>query len=219
MIQLHFDPGSASLTPHILLRELGLAFEMKVVDRTVNAQQSPEYLKLNPNGKIPVLMDGELVLYETAAIALHLADTHPAAALFPPLGTAQRAQAYKWLMWLTNTLQATLIHYFYPERMVAPGNAAAAAEVRASAQARVGSLLAQIDAHLASHGGPWMGGAHYSLLDPYTFMLCRWTRNFSGSAAQPARDWPHIAPFLQRMLQRPAVQAALAAEGLSAPWV
>ena len=88
MIQLHYFPGNASLIPHILLEELGLPFELQYVDRAKSAQKSPAYLKLNPNGQIPVLVDGDLVLYETAAICLHLADTHPAAKLAPPLETA-----------------------------------------------------------------------------------------------------------------------------------
>ena len=100
MIQLHYHPGNASMTPHLVLRELGVPFELKYVDRANAAHKSPEYLKLNPNGLIPVLVDGELVLYESAAIVLHLVDTHPAAGLAPALGTPERAQFYKWLVWV-----------------------------------------------------------------------------------------------------------------------
>ena len=216
MITLHYFPGNASFTPHVLLHEIGAPFELQLVDRANNAHNSPAYLKLNPNGKIPVLVDGDIVLYETAAIALHLADTHPAAGLVPALGTAERAQFYKWLMWLTNTVQATLIHYFYPDRMVDEGNAAGAAQVKAHAQQKVGACLAQIDALLAGHGGPWLLGAHYSALDPFALMLCRWTRGFSD---KPARDYPHIGPYLQRMLARLAVQRVFEAEKLSGPLV
>jgi glutathione S-transferase len=169
----------------------------------------------NPNGLIPVLVDGDLVLYETAAICLHLADRFPAAALAPAtLGSAERAHFYKWLCWLTNTLQAMLIHYFYPERLVDDGDAGAAAQVKAQAQAKIGAMLEQIDAELALHGGPWLLGDHYSAVDPYAFMLCRWTRGFD---ARPARDYRHIAPFLQRVAERPAVQRVCADEGLGAP--
>ena len=105
MVQLHYAPGNASMTPHMLLEELGVPFELKQVDRDKNAHKSPEYLKLNPNGLIPVLIDGDLVLYETAAIVLHLVDTHPAAGLAPAVGTAERAQFYKWLVWLCASLQ------------------------------------------------------------------------------------------------------------------
>lgn len=91
MLELYYYPGNASLTPHMLLEELGVPFELKRVDRANAAHKSPDYLKLNPNGQIPVLVDGDLVLYETAAICLHLADTHPEARLVPPLATAERA--------------------------------------------------------------------------------------------------------------------------------
>src|SRR3954471_9638709 len=137
MIQLYYYPGNASMTPHILLEELGVPFALKYVDRTVGAHKSPEYLRLNPNGLIPVLVDGPLVLYETAAIVLHLADTHPKAGLAPALGTAERAHFYKWLMWMTNTVQVSLIRYFYPERWVDEGNTTGAAQIKAHAETRV----------------------------------------------------------------------------------
>jgi len=70
MLALYYFPGNASLLPHMMLREIGAPFEMRLVDRSQNAQKSAEYLKLNPNGRIPVLIDGDLVLFETAAIAL-----------------------------------------------------------------------------------------------------------------------------------------------------
>jgi glutathione S-transferase len=214
MITLHYYPGNASFTPHVLLHELGVPFELSLVDRTQQAHKSAAYLKLNPNGLIPVLVDGDLVLYETAAIALHLADTHPAAKLAPALGTAERAEFYKWLFWLTNTVQANLIHYFYGDRIVDAGNAEGFAQIKAHMQERVGGYLQQIDTHLATRGGPWMLGADYSVLDPYVWMLCRWTRGFSS---KPAREYPHIALFLKRMLERPAMQKAIAAEKLSEP--
>jgi glutathione S-transferase len=215
MIQLYYFPGNASMTPHLLLRELGLPFELKYVDRAAGAHKSAEYLKLNPNGLIPVLVDGDLVLYETAAILLHLVDTNPAAGLAPPVGTAERAMFYKWLIWLTNSVQAMMPHYFYSDRMVAPGNAAGALEVKAQAEARLNSMFDQIDAQLASHGGPWLLGDRFSALDPYVFMLCRWSRGFT----RPARSLPHIAPFLERMLVRPAVQKVFEVEQLAPPKV
>lgn len=212
VLTLHYYPGNASLTPHLLLRELGLPFTLQLVDRNQNAQKSPAYLQLNPNGLIPVLQDGDLVLYETAAIVLHLVDTHPEAGLAPAVGTPERAQFYKWLLWLSG-IQALAPHYFYAERLVLPGNEAGAAEVRAQAEAKIAALVDQIDDRLAAQ--PWMGGQAFSALDPYTLMLCRWTRGMQ----RPARSLPHIGPYLQRLLQRPAVQQTMAAEGLQAPWV
>jgi glutathione S-transferase len=215
MILLHYFPGNASLIPHIVLEELGVAFALEKVDRANMAHKSPEYLRLNPNGLIPVLVDGDLVLYETAAICMHLADTHPQAGLLPAVGTAARAHATKWLTWMTNTLQATLLLYFYPERWVDEGNAAGAAQVKSHAESKVDDLLGQLEAQLASSGGPWLMGADYGVVDAYALVLCRWTRGF----ARPARALPRLGPYLERVLARLAVQKAFATEGLGAPFV
>lgn len=215
MIHLHYYPSTAAMIPHIVLEELGVPYERVLVDRPGNEHKQPAYLKLNPNGLIPVLTDGDFVLYETAAIVLHLCDTHPQAKLAPALGTPERAQFYKWLAWCTNTLQATLITYFYPERWVKEGNAQGAAEVKAIAQQKVLGLVEQLDALLAQNGGPWILGRDYSALDAYVFTLCRWTRNFDG---RKARDLPQLGPYLQRVAQRPAVQRVFATEKLSAPF-
>ena len=215
MITLYYFPGNASFAPHVVLRELGVPFALRLVDRAAGELKQPAFLKLNPNGVIPVLVDEDLVLYESAAICLHLADSHPQAELLPPLGSPERAQAYTWLIWATNTLQTALNDYFHAERKVDAGNSEGAQQVKAHAQARVGDLLAQVDQHLDAHGQPWFLGERFSAIDPFLFMLCRWTRGFSD---QPARDYPHIAPYLARMLARPAVKETFAAEGLSAPW-
>jgi glutathione S-transferase len=213
--KLFYYPGNASMAPHIVLEEIGQPFELSLVDRTQGEHKSAEYLRLNPNGLIPVLLDGDLALYETAAICLHLADTHPASRLAPELGTMERAQFYKWLMWLTNTLQTSLIVYFYPERWVDTENSMGAQQVQAHAESRITTLLEQLEAQLRSSGGPWLLGQHYTVLDPYAFMLCRWTRGF----AKPARAWPLLGSYLQRVLERPAVQRAIETEGLGQPLV
>ena len=216
MIELHHCPGTAAMVPHILLEELGVPYRRVPVDRAAGQHKTPDYLRLNPNGLIPVLVDGDLVLYETAAILLHLCEAHPQAALAPPLAGVARAHFYQWLMWLTNTLQATLIVYFYPERWLEEGNTEGAAQVKAHAEGRVGGLLDQLDAELARHGGPWFAGKDYSALDAYVLTLCRWTRNFESP---PARSRPHLGPYLQRMLERAAVQRVMANEKLPPPLV
>ncbi|OXI43584.1 glutathione S-transferase family protein [Burkholderia aenigmatica] len=214
-MKLFYYPSNASMAPHFVLEEIGQPFELEFVDRTHDQHKSPDYLALNPNGLIPVLIDGDLVLYEAAAICLHLADTHPEQRLAPELGMPERAQCYKWLMWLTNTLQTALLAYFYPERWVDVGNAAGAAQVKAHAEAKIAALLDQLDRQLETSGGPWLLGARYTVLDPYALMLCRWTRGF----AEPARQRPVLGGYLQRVLARPAIQRALQTEGLAQPWV
>ena len=204
------------MVPHLVLQEIGIPFELVLVDRAMNAHKTPAYLRLNPNGLLPTLTDGDLVLYETAAICLHLCDTHPLTGLAPPLGSVERAHFYKWLIWLTNTLQSTLIAYFYPERWVNDGNVDGAAQVKSKAQAKVDGLLNQLDTELERHGGPWFMGETFTALDCYVFTLCRWTRNFSS---RPARVFPILGPYLQRVLARSATQRVKAAENLSAPFV
>ena len=76
MYQLHYFPANANAAPHMLLEELGAKYELLLVDRTKDAQKSKEYLKINPNGRIPTLVDNSLVLSEAAAIVLHLVDQH-----------------------------------------------------------------------------------------------------------------------------------------------
>lgn len=216
MYKLYYYPGNANLAPHMLLEEIGAAFELALVDRDNQAQRSAEYLKLNPNGRIPTLVDDDLVLYEAAAICLHLADRHPEAALAPALGTAERAQFYKWLIYLTNTLQAELITYFYPERLT--DDDGATAQVKVHAEARVGAMLDLIDAALADHAhdgrGPYLLGAHYSAVDPYLLMLSRWTRMMH----HPARERTWLGPYLEMIAARPAVRRAFASEGIAAPF-
>ncbi|HEY0845691.1 MAG TPA: glutathione S-transferase N-terminal domain-containing protein [Noviherbaspirillum sp.] len=95
MYTLYYYPGNANLAPHMLLEELGVPYELVLVDREQNAHKQADYLKLNPTGRIPVLIDRDLVLFETAAICLHLVDRHPEAGLAPAVGTAERAEFYK----------------------------------------------------------------------------------------------------------------------------
>lgn len=100
--------------------------------------------------------------------------------------------------------------YFYPERFAE--GAAAQASVKAMAEARLSGQFDGLDRALA--GRDWMLASGYSALDPYLFMLCRWTRFM----ARPARERPNLGPYLARVLERPAVRAAFAAEGLSDPY-
>lgn len=211
MYGLHYYPGNASLLPHIMLREIGAPFALHLVDRAVGAQRSPDYLRLNPNGRIPVLTDGDLVLFETAAIALHLADRHPEAALAPPMGSAARAQFYKWMVHLTNTPQAEFRAWFYPHEHACDPEAAAS--VKEAARRRLEGMFDRIATQLGD--GPFLLGTRFSAADIFLFMLIRWGR----AMPRPPRALEPLAALAARVLDRPATRAALAAEGLAEPWV
>lgn len=121
MIKLYYSPGTACLAPHFLLEELGLAYELVLVDTSKQEHQQAAYLQLNPNGKIPLLIDGDFALTESAAICLYLMDQYAVTSTSPLLqasvGSFERAHLYQWMLYLSNTLQAELLTYFYPERL------------------------------------------------------------------------------------------------------
>lgn len=209
MYELHYAPSTASLLPHMMLRELGVPFVLKLVDREAGEQAGADYLKLNPNGRIPVLVEDGKAIYETAAIALHLADRHPG--LAPPVGAPDRADYYKWMVHLANTTQAEFRAWFYPHEYIddpaheASAKSAAGKRMMANFQVIAGQL----------EGRDWLLSSGFSAADLYLMMMVRWGR----SLPHPARDVPVLGAHAARVLARPAVQAAFAAEGLSAPFI
>lgn len=208
MYRLHYSPSSASMAPHMMLREIGAPFELVLTDIQQGANFQPGYLALNPTGKIPTLLDGDLVLTESAAICLHLADRHPEAGLAPALGTAERAQLYRWLVHMTNTLQPDYIAYFYPKRQAGPVD-----EVKAKAEARVALGMDLMERQLADMGAPFLFGEKPGAADFFLFMMVRWSRNMS----RPARTLPRLGRLAAAVAARPSAQAAFAAEGLVEP--
>ena len=168
-------------------------------------------MRLNPAGRIPVLADGDFVMFETAAIVLHLVDTHEDAGLAPKVGTKARARFYQWLMYLTNTVQAEMHSFFYPERHTA--DAAGIASVKDNAEARLGEMFGLLDRELEARG-PFLLGASYSALDPYLAMLVRWGRFFK----EPPRNRARVGRLATIVGDRPAFRRAIEQEGLAAPY-
>ena len=209
MYQLHYFPSNANAAPHMVLEELRQKYELVLVDRTKNAQKSKEYLKINPNGRIPTLVDGDLVMSEAAAIVLHLVDQHPEAALAPKVGTPERAKFYQWMTFLTNSLQEELMIWQYPDRLT--GTDAAATEVvKQNAEKRACAYLDVIEQHLKADG-PLFLGETLSASDFYFVMLARWARPMSN----PPRSRPHIARLLDMVTALPAVRRAYEREGVT----
>lgn len=210
MLALYYYPGNASLLPHMMLREIGVPFELRLVDRSQNVQKSAEYLKLNPNGRIPVLVDDDLVLFETAAIVLHLADKFPEAGLAPAVGTKERAEFYKWMVHLTNTPQAEYRAWFYPNEHVS--DEAAAPTVKQAAEMRLNHMFDVISEQLG--GKTWLLGDRFSAADLFLFMLIRWGRGMP----RPPRSIPNLKALADRVLARPAVQEVFRVEGIQEPF-
>lgn len=206
MYKLHYFPGNASFTPHVLLRELGVPFELKLVDRSKNAHKDSDYLKINPAGRIPTLEDDDLVLFETAAICLHLCDTHMDANLAPLPATSERALFYQWLIFLTNTIQPDVLMFYYNERYTTDPDGGPA--VKEAADQRLVEWFQLIEDRLGE--GPYFMGDKYSVLDIYLLMLARWGRFLQ----KPPRDMPKINALAKRVLERPAVKQTIAEEGI-----
>jgi glutathione S-transferase len=209
MYQLHYFPANANAAPHMLLEELGAKYELLLVDRTKDVQKSGEYLKINPNGRIPTLVDKSLVLSEAAAIVLHLVDQHPGARLAPKVGTPERAKFYQWLTFLTNSLQEELMIWQYPERLTGD-DATARQVVKRGAEARASTFLDVVEDHLKANG-PLFLGDELSAVDFYLVMLSRWARTMT----KPPRSRPNIAKLLDKVTALPSVRRAYEREGIT----
>jgi glutathione S-transferase len=208
MYQLHYFPANANAAPHMLLEEIGIRYDLVLVDRARNAQNSRDYLKINPNGRIPTLVDGDLVVSEAAAIVLHLVDQHADTGLAPQVGTPERAKFYQWLTFLTNSLQEELMIWQYPDRL-AGSDASAADVVKRGAEARANTFLDVIEDHLAANG-PLFPGNRLSAIDFYLVMLSRWARPM----ARPPRSRSNIAK-LRQVTALPSVRRAYEREGIT----
>ncbi len=209
MYRLHYFPSNANAAPHMVLEELGQKYELVLVDRAENAQKSTDYLKINPNGRIPTLVDGDLVMFEAAAIVLHLVDRHPDGGLAPKIGTPERAKFYQWMAFLTNSLQEELMIWQYPDRLTG-ADAAAIEVVKNGAEKRAGAYLDVIEQHLRANG-PLFLGETLSAADFYLVMLARWARPM----AKPPRSRPNIAKLLDIVSALPAVRRAYEREGVT----
>ncbi|MEI7760227.1 MAG: glutathione S-transferase family protein [Thermoleophilia bacterium] len=196
---LYGRPGSASMAPHAALAEIGVDYDLVLIERD-EAQTDPGYLGLNPLGVVPTLVDGDIVLTESAAILLYLADRYPEARLAPE----GRAQFYRWLVFMTNTLQTTLLRMFYPERY---GDES----VGPRATAEAGRHFDLIESHLA--GREWLVGEHRTGADLFLLMLTDW----GSELDPPAWDRPAIRAHFLRTLALPGVARMFEEEGLEKP--
>ena len=196
------------MAPHAALEEVGLDYDLALVQRD-DGRARPEYLAINPLGRVPAYVDGDLVLWESAAIVLHLADRHPDAGLLPRAGSDERSIALRWLVYLTNTVQATFMHFAYPQRLVGDGSPALAT-VSAGARDRLYEAFERIDASLA--GRSYLAGEDFTAADLYLHMVTRWCRRLPLKAWDRANVGAHYA----RLSERPSVARMLEGQGIAA---
>ncbi len=189
------------MAPHAALAEIGVDYELVRIDRET-AQTDPAYLALNPTGVVPTLVDGDLVLTESAAILLYLADRFPQSQLTPE-GDG-RPQFYRWLVFMTNTVQTAMLRFFYPERY-------GGGSVSHVAAAEAGRHFDLLDREL--EGRDWLVGEHRSAADLFLFMLVRWGRRLEPAAWE--RD--NLRAHFRRTLALPGVRRMAAEQELELP--
>ncbi len=199
-MQLYWRPGTAAFAADAALREIDVPYERVLVERDSSGNVPEDYLRLNPMGQVPTLVDDSLVLPEVAAILLYLADRYPEARL----ATAPRGHFYRWLIFLTNTLQPALMRHFYPERFGTEG-------VRLAADGQLRQLYDLIETEL--NGRHWLVGGERSAADLLLFMLTEW-----GSELEPAA-WtrPNLRAHFERTLDLESVRRAVADHRIDLP--
>jgi glutathione S-transferase len=190
------------MAPHAALAEIGVDYRLVEIGRD-EAQSDEKYRALNPLGVVPTLLDEEqgLVLPESAAILLYLGDRYPESQLAP----ADRADYYRWLVFLTNSVQTAMLRWFYPERY-GDGD-----EVGTAAARDAGEAFDVLDRAL--EGRTWLAAEHRTGADLFLFMLTRWARRLE----HPAWDRPNLREHFLATLALPGVRRMLAEQGLDLP--
>ncbi len=208
-MRLYYIPTTAAMAPHAALAEAGADFELVLVERDEAGTSSAEYLALNPSGRVPALVDGDLLVTESAATVLHIADRFPDARLVPPVGTPERGEAYRYLMFLTNTVQAGFMHFLYPERYTSDPVAEAA--IREREGELLGGHFDWLDSEL--EGRQWLVGDERTVVDIYLFMLVRWGRHLSPKAW----DRPNLRRHFLATLALPGVARMMDEQEIETP--
>ena len=185
MLTLYFSPGSSAMATHIALHEIGVPFEAKLISLAKGQQHAPEYLAINPEGKVPTLLIDGWKLTEVAATLYYLARRYPEAGLWPQGGLAAEAEAISWMSFTAATL--------HPARRIGLERWK---EVFKFADPRLGST-------------EWAAGGHYSIADIHLFRLY-W--RFKTTTSPAAGEYPSLDAHFARIMARPAVQKTIEIE-------
>ena len=201
-MKLYYAPGACSLSPHIALCESGLDFEIEKVDLAAKRTESgADYWQINPKGSVPALvLDQGEVLTEGPAVVQYIADLAPDSHLAPPAGDLARYHLMEWLNFITAEIHKPFSTLF---------NRKAPAECKAMARTAIEQKFDYMDRILTDRA--FVTGAGFTVADGYLLVMARWAHGLKFDLAR----WPSLLGWEQRVLQRPKVQDALRAEGLS----
>ncbi len=200
-MKLYYSPGACSLSPHIALREAGLPFDLVKKDlHSQTLEDGSDFRAINPKGYVPVLiLDGGETLTEGPAIVQYIADRVPEKKLAPPAGTLERVRLQEWLNYITSEIHKTFSPLF---------NKKASEDWKAAARElldrRIGYVAKALD------GRDYLMGDTFTVADCYLFTVLNWSHWVKIDLSR----WPSVNDYLKRVAARPAVQAALQAEGL-----
>jgi glutathione S-transferase len=203
MLTLYYSPGACSLAPHIALEEAGASFEAKPISLKRGDQRKPDYLAINPKGKVPALVIDGRPLTENPAILTYIARRFPEKKLLPADSIDGEVRALSLLAWASSTIHPTLGRFFGPQRLCdLPGSEESVLRLAREANA---ANFALVDKALA--GKDYALGA-FSVVDAYLFVFFRW----AGFLKIDMTPFPNYAAHGARIGKRPAVQRVLARE-------
>ena len=200
MLTLYFSRASCAYAPHILLHDAGAAFNTVEIDFGKGEQTSPDFLAINPKGRVPALVTPDGILTENPAILLYIAQTHPDSNL-APTDPFTLAQAQSFNMFLASTVHVAHAHKHRGARWADDPVA------HAAMTAKVAENMAMYAGMIENHyfAGPYVLGANYSMCDPYLALITRWL----GADGVELSDYPKLQAHDALMRKRPSLQAVL----------
>ncbi len=207
MLTFYYATNTCALASHIALEESGAAYDARRVDFATAEQTKPDYLRINPKGRVPALIAGRGVLTETPAILAYIAQTHPEARLAPLDDPFAFAELQSFMSYLCATVHVAHAHRGRGYRWT--DDAAAIEAMKKKVPETVGACFDLIERKMFR--GPWVMGEAYTVADPYLFTIARWVE---GDGVDP-HAFPRVLDHRERMAGRPAVQRALKSEGLA----
>lgn len=204
MLKLYYAPGTCARASHIALAEAGADYTTERIDFKTNQQNSPEYLAINPKGRVPSLVTDRGILTETPAMLAFIAQSFPKAKLAPFEDAYAFAQAQSFNSYLCSTVHINHAHKMRGARWATEESSYA--DMKRKVPQSMGAAFALIERDMLR--GPWVMGETYTICDPYLFTLAGWLEGDSVDIA----TLPKVADHMKRMSDRPAVQKVLAEE-------
>jgi glutathione S-transferase len=202
MYKLYYGAGSCSMAIHIALLECNQQFKLEKVDLMAGQQRSPEFLKINPRGQVPVLVEHDHAIREGAAILIHILEKHQSQLL--PRGGKERIAALEWLMFCNATLHPAYARCFFVMRNAEDG--AVKDKLLEVAIGRINDLWQEVEQQLAKH--PYLCGDQITMADILMTVIANW----STSMPKPVNIGPHTKKLFKNIIARPSYKKAMEVE-------